>query len=425
VSKSRQKVTQTVTNAAITLIVLLLMSVTAVGAQQKYSYATPAGGNTVQILEALGELYSEEYDDAVWEFEAVGGGWDGLVERLTVGAMGGVVPDVARIADIHRSAFVDSELIMDLTSLMENDPLDKSNYFPGVFDVWTVDGKLYGVPTGVLSFAMHINKDLFAERGLAIPSLDWETTWTMDEYREIARKLTYGPEDNPVYGAGSVWTINYLIQWVWSFGGDFVDESGTRCALNSPEAIEALEFVHDMTFVDGSFVPASVSAGRKFGNGELGTYMNGTWTTDSLIRTPPGFNWGVVPLPRGRQLSSGMYIDAWVIPAGASNPEESWKFLKFLAGERAENHLVDNNTYGMPFHVGVAMDRMEDMFVSLAPEEKRVWFDAPNYASYMRWPVQWDAVRAAMDPFWRSWTENQISTTEMANQVCSAINPLL
>ncbi len=84
------------------------------------------------------------------------------------------------------------------------------NDFPaGERDVFTIDGKVFGVPALVDNLAVVYNKDLFAAKGLAEPQPDW--TW--DELVADAKALT----DSGKNQFGLEWPIDGSETEVWKY----------------------------------------------------------------------------------------------------------------------------------------------------------------------------------------------------------------
>ncbi len=135
-------------------------------------------------------------------------------------------------------------------------PLD--NYFDFTAPQWrssaagypVYKGRVYGITPMKLGGGSGIwyNKSLFKREGLPdLHQLQQEGRWTWEEYLRIAREAT---RDTDGDGAVDQWgiTIGYELEYplIWSNGARVVEESTDgkfRFALDSPQAIEALEFI--------------------------------------------------------------------------------------------------------------------------------------------------------------------------------------
>src|SRR5438034_5204267 len=124
-----------------------------------------------------------------------------------------------------------------------------------VRDTWTsvhpdciYEGRIYGMPVNASANGMWYHKDLLRAAGVTVPSAPW--TW--DQFLEIAKKLTIRDEHGRVtqYGMLMDWENNYrlfMLQW----GGHMYTPDGTRCVIDSPQCIDALQFMHDLVYVHG------------------------------------------------------------------------------------------------------------------------------------------------------------------------------
>lgn len=88
-----------------------------------------------------------------------------------------------------------SNMALDLSELIERDGFDLVENFGEMAESFYVDGKPYSIPTKLDQYGMVLNKDLFDEAGIEIP-----TEWSFDEFREICKKLTHGEGADKVYG---------------------------------------------------------------------------------------------------------------------------------------------------------------------------------------------------------------------------------
>jgi len=73
----------------------------------------------------------------------------------------------------------------------------------------------------------------------------------------------------------------------------------------------------------------------------------------------------VRPLPKGKKRLSTAFVNAWVIPKGAKNPDLSWRVLKFFASKEAQQ-IVLNTGMGLPANKDVDATA----FVNARPDNK-------------------------------------------------------
>lgn len=99
---------------------------------------------------------------------------------------------------------------MDLSSLIERDKFDYAGLFGESVKSAYINGKPYTIATTLTKGSLLVNKNMFDEAGIEIP-----TEWTFDEFREICKKLTKGEGQNKVYGM--FWNTQQNITEYWLY----------------------------------------------------------------------------------------------------------------------------------------------------------------------------------------------------------------
>lgn len=118
--------------------------------------------------------------------------------KLQTALNSGAPPDIfmarggGKLADI-----VDADQVMDLSESL--DPATKAAVSEGVLNAFTVDGKLYGMPTAVLPGGMYYSKDLYEKAGVTA------TPKTMAELGATVDKLKGAGVEPIALGAKDAW----------------------------------------------------------------------------------------------------------------------------------------------------------------------------------------------------------------------------
>ncbi|NJM08364.1 sugar ABC transporter substrate-binding protein [Candidatus Gracilibacteria bacterium] len=390
---------------------------------------TIAGPEEEPLFQQIVAQFNQTVPQTMWRFDRVPGTWEDLSSKYVAQIAAGSPNDAVRIAIIQKSSYVDRGYLSDLMPFFERDGLKFDDYLDGAFKDWQIDGKLYGIPAGIYNMALYYNKDLFDAAGLPYPPTEWDTdAWTWNEFRAAAQALTAGSGAEKQYGMGTTWDLRWVIQFVWQNNGDFVDANHSRATLSEPAALEALQFVEAMVREDQAWAtPAATGSDdidELFRGGRVGMYMDGMWQMPAMAAIE-GFRWGVAPLPRGKASFTGLYVDAWVMPTGVKDPEQSWQFLKYMTTAAPQNLLVDNGALGVPILKSVAEERSGDLFKPLSPEEQQVWLNASKYSHLFPYTRRWDELYDALLPAWDLWSIGEIDAIEMAAQMTAVIDPIL
>lgn len=235
-------------------------------------------------------------------------------------------------------------MALDLTELMERDSFDLNEYFGSMAEAYFVDGKPYAIPTKLDQYGIVINKDMFDEAGIEVP-----TEWTFDEFAEVARKLTHGEGQDKVYGMfwNSQQDLTYLFTYLvaQTNGGDPMYLSETETSFMDPVVLKSVGLLNDMMNVDKTSPTHTDSVTQKLS--QEGMFLTGKsamtvgpWMVRSIKDTatyPHDFTTAFAPYPvveKGqRNYTQGGYGDLLCINPKSENIDAAWEFAKWYATE--------------------------------------------------------------------------------------------
>lgn len=238
------------------------------------------------------------------------------------------------------------QMALDLTSYLEQDKIDLVDSFGGdMANAYNIDGKSYAIPTKFDQFGIVLNKDMFDAAGIPIP-----TEWTMDEFREIAKKLTHGEGQDKVYGMffNSQQDISFSLNYfaVQVLGGDvFYKPGGKETNFTDPAIVKATSTVADMMNVDKSAPTHVDSVTQKLT--QEGMFLSGKsamtigpWMIRSIkdkTNYPHSFVTAFAPYPtpekKADMFTQGGLGDLVSINPKSKNTDAAWTFLKWYATE--------------------------------------------------------------------------------------------
>ena len=235
-------------------------------------------------------------------------------------------------------------MALDLTELIERDKFDVTGIFGEMAKSYYIDGKPYSIPTKLDQYGIVINKDMFDDAGIAVP-----TEWTFDEFRDIAKQLTKGEGQDKVYGMffNSQQDLLYPFDYfsVQTLGGDPRYKSDKEANLNDPVNVKAIELVNNMMNVDKSAPTHTDSVTQKLS--QEGMFLAGKsamtigpWMVRSIKDTaqyPHDFVTAFAPYPvveKGeRKFTQGGFGDHLCINPKSQHIDEAWEYLKWYATE--------------------------------------------------------------------------------------------
>nr|WP_314766178.1 sugar ABC transporter substrate-binding protein [uncultured Lachnoanaerobaculum sp.] len=263
------------------------------------------------------------------------------------------------------NALISQGHIMELDKFMEKDQtFDKKNY-SGLIEQLSIDGKTYGVPFRKDNTLIFYNKDLFDKAGVEYP----KDGMTMEEYEELAQKMTGGEGNDKVYGAHThTWTSN-VSQYARR-----VEEFNPVETSTYKELIPYYKTILNMqdkkiTQDYGSLKTSNIHYSGVFYNQQAAMLEIGTWYINMLCENVD-FNWGVCALPNDKGEGNDKAVGG-VTPVSigsySKHPEAAWEFIKYICGEEGAKVLAQNGI--LPGFSGKAVN---DIFDALPESHKGV-----------------------------------------------------
>src|SRR5207247_228015 len=127
--------------------------------------------------------------------------------------------------------------------LVQSEKVHLNPYSPGAIENTKFDGKQYALAETYQyqSMLIYYNRDLFDAAGVKYPDT---LNATFDELVEKSDKLTKA-SDNQFGYAGAAGSNHIIIR---SFGGDVLDAERKKSRLSEPEAIKAVEWIHELIY---------------------------------------------------------------------------------------------------------------------------------------------------------------------------------
>lgn len=257
---------------------------------------------------------------------------DDHLTKLSSSFAVGDPPDVFLVNFREYSQFVARGAIDPYGSYVGDLDVELGAYYPAPLEAFTFNGDLQCMPQNISSLVVYYNTDLFAKAGVDPPSAGW--TW--DEFRSAGEALTMGD----IRGIGIEPSIIRLAPFVWSNGGEIVDDPGapTGFTLDSPAANEALGFVislaHDELIPTEKEIVAQ-DLETRFVTSKLAMLLSSRRDVPAF-REVRGLNWDVGPLPIADDPVGILHSDGYCISTGSAAPDAAADFVAFATGEQGQ-----------------------------------------------------------------------------------------
>jgi ABC-type glycerol-3-phosphate transport system substrate-binding protein len=265
---------------------------------------------------------------------------DAYNQKLMTAAAGNALPDILHVDELFVPQFADAGILADITALANgSNPMNKADLNDSAIAMATYNGKLYGYPDNYTWCVLAYRKDNFIAAGLD-PNKP-PKTW--DEFVTYAKKLTDASKNQ--YGFVIQPYDWWFISWLWMNGGDLFSPDGKKCVLDSPEAVEALQFYCDLNDKHHVVPPAALSAMRTAGtqfsaesafiNGQIAMLQIGPWLNMNYYSQRPddvdNLMYAEFPVNGNKKLSKqtiGGRVTA--ITATSTRKDDAWIYIKTM-----------------------------------------------------------------------------------------------
>lgn len=345
--------------------------------------------NQKTAMENIAKAFTKENPNITVTVEVTP--WDQYWTKLQASATGGTMPDVFWMHPEKIYDYVDGSMLMDMTDRIKSSELDLANYPEFINGDFNVNDKQYGIPKDYSTVGLWYNKDIFDAAGIAYP----DDTWTWDTWMDTAAKLTN--KDKGIYGMLAPCNgQNYYYNLIWQNGSDIISQDEKDSLYDDPKTIAAIQYA--TSFIEKGYSPttsdfANTTADQYFESGKAAMITAGSWMTGEYLAVD-GLNCDVAPMPKGTQRGSICGGMGYSIAANTKHPEESWKFMEFLAGEEA-NLIQSKSGAAISAYKGT----QEPWVAGFSTIDAQVFVDASEYgysSQYCSSRDDWSTVETDM-----------------------------
>jgi multiple sugar transport system substrate-binding protein len=297
-------------------------------------------------------------------------------EALQASLAGGQPPDVFYVNQDNFPGYVNKKILAPVGDKMVN----PGDFYKGLADTFTVDGKLYCPPKDFSTLALQYNVKALTEAGIKPP-----TTWA--ELATAAEKLTKPNRPGLVVGAE-------FFRWGAFFqqaGGWLTDDKVTKMTMDTPEVKEAMTYLGDLSKKGFMQTASQVGAGwpgEALGKEQAAMVIEGNWIIGFMAKTFPAVEYKSVELPAGPKGKGTLsYTVCYGVAAASKNVAGATDFVSWMtAPEQMLSFTKDFPV--MPSRTSVTADWIK------SHPEAQAYVDS---AAYARKPVFKDGFKAVLD----------------------------
>jgi ABC-type glycerol-3-phosphate transport system substrate-binding protein len=267
--------------------------------------------------------------------------WRVFTEKLIAAHAGGVLPDIYEAGAEYVAPLATRGMALDIDSYLASWS-DRDDFYDSAWSTVTYQGKTYGVPMLSAPQTLMYRKDMLQSAGVDSAPATW------DDLEQAAMKATRRDGDKfsvSGFNARPIWQ-----QYMWFLfqnGGDVFSSDG-QVTVNSPEAVEALDyfsrlFNQDKVASRSSIAAPTANVGAMAANLVAMQLGNQLTVRDFRENNPSQASNLVVADPIGKkQQVTTNWTDWLAISKQSKHADAAWKFVQYLADP--DNLLKYNQT---------------------------------------------------------------------------------
>ncbi len=281
-------------------------------------------------------------------------------DKTILQSLAGVGPDFFNAySAANARAFVDAGIAWDITDELSAAGINvQDQVWPSTLSLIIHHNRVYGFPYAAHADALYFNKMLFDKAQLPYP----QGIVTQEQFLDLAKRLTVrtpGSDRVEQYGFVFSWDLvwpHFLRQW----GAQVYNEAGTRCEIDSPAAISAIQFMHDLVYKYGVAPTPEQEAGMAtsggwgsgsitlFGSGRAAMSLGGRFFLVAFRQKAeyPNFRAGVAEYQLGPYRVYRGYGGCVMINKQSPYRREALDYLKFMAAQ-PYNEMVNDQADGL------------------------------------------------------------------------------
>jgi multiple sugar transport system substrate-binding protein len=266
--------------------------------------------------------------------------WSGYWDRLATQVAANDEPDVINMDGKYLAEYAGRGALADLEQLKG---LDLSGIAASDLDAGRVDGTLNAVSTGQNAWVILANPDLFAEAGVKVPD---DTTWTWDDFTQLASKISASGAATGFSGGGSYADLTIFLRQrgedLWKADGMgsspaaltawyqlYLDLQKSGATLNAAAAVE-----DGSASLEQQAFPTGKSAMTWAWTNQLASIREAAGNEEITMLRPPSAD--------GTVAANGLFGKAtmfWSVSARSAKQDQAASLVDYLLNDPGANKI--------------------------------------------------------------------------------------
>ena len=283
----------------------------------------------------ISEQFKAEFEEANPDIKVnlVITDWDTYKSKITTAISTDGAPELVTILLTDVKPFAKKGLLDPMQERGKAAGIDFDDFIEAALDITSYDGEVYGLPFRYDGSGVYYNVDLLKEYGYDTFPETWEEMTAMcDKMLENGQTGFAWPLGNQANA------VTRLVQQIYTYGGQILNEDETEAMLNNDAAKKALTAI--VSSVESGYASESSleydnnTTREAFGAGEIAFNITGPFDSATLDEVYPDLNYATATIPG----NGGMGVttaNGWCVSVPKNCPEENkeaaYKFAAFIA----------------------------------------------------------------------------------------------
>ena len=333
--------------------------------------------------------------------------WDTYKSKITTAISAKNAPELFTILLTDVAPFAKKDLLETLKESGSAAGINFDDILEPALEITSVEDEIYGVPFRYDGSGIYYNVDLLSAAGYEEFPTDWEEMVEMS--KALAQDGVYAfawPLGNQANAA------TRLVQQLYTYGGDILNEDETKCLLDSDAAKKALNNIVS-SIQEGYASPSSAEIDNTkmrdmFGSGQLAFNFTGPFDVDTLKTDYPDLNFKTAVIPgdggMGCTTANGWCVS---MAKNSENKEAAAKFLAYITTPENQARLTDS--------FPASKTAME--YEQFASEELKPFTEQLNNSKAEPTYENW----AEMEPIIYGYIQSAVSGSMTVDEACEAM----
>lgn len=270
---------------------------------------------------------------------------ENYLQRVSTAAGSNQLPCLMASDIVYMPNFIQNGLFADISEQVKGLAFEEQ-LAPGIMDLTTDGGAIYGVPH-VVALSAILQNELILERAGIDPAEEFANL--ADFAAKVEQVGELGGDVIPLYFAGNAGNSIAFTHFpaIWASGGEVISEDGTTSMLDSTEAIEVFQVFNDLAKSGAIPVSAASETGATrnevFAQGNVAYMLASNATTKAVegidavrlgVQGIPGLDGGVATFLGG---------DAIGLTSQCDDIDGAWAFLDWTLSEETQVGIYAEN----------------------------------------------------------------------------------